>query len=170
MPIPSMEKLHAFAKQGNLVFVTNYFPRFRIKPKALGTFSHHVLLRLGFKHTAISFIFVSDSKIKRLNREYLGHDWATDVLAFPYGNSSRGAKRVNHGRSFLGEIIISPMRARLSSKRFDSLFQKEFARYMCHGILHLKGYSDHSVRARAVMEKVEDQLLKTFASKVKRLV
>ncbi|MBI4358847.1 MAG: rRNA maturation RNase YbeY [Candidatus Omnitrophica bacterium] len=164
-----MEKRYTSARKGNHVFIRNCSSRFRINPEAVGRFVHGVLKILRLKHTAISFVFVSDTEIQRINRRHLGHDWATDVLAFPYGDSI-GASKVNHGRSFLGEIIVSPRQAKLYSEKFHLSFHEEFARYLCHGILHLKGYSDQSVRAKAIMGKAEDHLLKTFAPEIKHLI
>ena len=67
--------------------------------------------------------------------------------------------------SFLGEVIISPKRAKIYSERFGIPYEEELVRYVCHGILHLKGYSDHSKKVRQIMERKENSLIRS----VKRL-
>ena len=156
-------------KHTNAVVVTNFLREFRIHPKRLSDLVHAILKKLGYRDTSLHLIFVSDAVIKRLNQRYLNHSWATDVLAFPFSNCM-GAPEAVCTRSFLGEVVISPTRARVNSKRFQVLFVDELARYICHGILHLKGYSDHSHRAQAAMRRAEEELLKPLHSVIKALV
>ena len=156
-------------KYGNIVVVTNFRSGFKIHLKKLGSFTHTVLKNLKFKQIVLSLIFVSDSAIKRLNQKYLNHSWVTDVLAFPFSGTI-GEKLALKNRSFLGEIIISPKRAKVYAKRFHIPFQEELVRYVCHGILHLQGYSDHSHHAKIKMRRTEDKLLKLSAAKDKGIV
>jgi len=157
------------ARYGNIVVATNFRSGLKIHLKKLSSFTHTVLKNLTFRRTALSLVFVSDSVIKRLNRKYLNHSWVTDVLAFPFLNII-GEKFALKNHSFLGEVVVSPKRAEVYAKRFRVPFQEELARYVCHGILHLQGYSDHSQRAKIRMRRAEDKLLKLFVSKNKRIV
>ena len=151
------------------VAIKNETPRFKIHPRKFTSFIKAILAALGYRNTFLSVVFVSSRSIKRLNRKYLNHSWATDVLAFPFENS-KGVKNGVRERSFLGEVIISPEQARSNAKRFGVSFVEELARYVCHGILHLKGYSDRSVRLRNKMRRAEDKLLKLLHSKVEGIV
>ncbi len=95
----------------------------------------------------LSIALVGQEKIKELNKRYRGENRATDVLAFP-GNG-------------LGEIVICLKEVKKNAKRFNSVFEKELARVLIHGILHLSGY-DHEKReieARKMMKKEKDYLL-----------
>ena len=116
--------------------------------KRLKRFAEGILKKLRYRRTILSLVFVSDAKIKRLNQKHLRHSYATDVLAFPMSGH------------FLGEVIISPRRARVQAKIFKATAREELLRYVCHGILHLAGYSDKSERQRKKMRWAENRLLK----------
>jgi probable rRNA maturation factor len=86
----------------------------------------------------VSIVFVSDRMIKKLNRQFRGKDFATDVLSFP-----------NHAEPFesqndraLGEIVISVDRAAAQAKENGLSFSNEIEQLILHGLLHLCGY-DH---------------------------
>ena len=127
-----------------------------ISPKKLKHFTETILKKLRYRNTVLSLVFVSDAKIKRLNQKHLRHSYATDVLAFPFSSSK------NHSKQpfFLGEVIISPKRARVQARIFKATFREELLRYVCHGILHLAGYLDKSRSAQRKMRTAENKLLK----------
>ena len=142
------------SQKANSVTIANTDPRFKFRAKKLTQLVHSVLKKIGYRGVALSLVFVTDSEIKRLNKRHLNHSWVTDVLAFPFFNP---AKIKN---SFLGEVIISPKRAKIYSERFGIPYEEELVRYVCHGILHLKGYSDYSKKARQIMEWKENELIR----------
>jgi probable rRNA maturation factor len=72
-----------------------------------------------------------DSELRRLNRDFLGHDYATDVLSFPSGEKAR-----------LGDLAISIQRARAQAGEFGHSVEQEIGVLMLHGLLHLLGM-DH---------------------------
>jgi probable rRNA maturation factor len=74
-----------------------------------------------------------DTELRRLNRDFLGHDYATDVLSFPSGESSP-----------IGDLAISIQRARAQARRFGHPVEQEIAVLMLHGVLHLLGM-DHEI-------------------------
>ena len=86
--------------------------------------------------------------MRRINREYLGHDYATDVITFDYG-----------------EIIICPALAKRNARRFGNSVEKELVLYVVHGILHLAGYDDHAPGDAKKMRKKEVDLLGLFPSR-----
>lgn len=132
----------------NIVLITSKVSRLPVAFERLKLFVHAVLKKLRYCNTTVGVVFVSDAKIKRLNQRHLRHSYATDVLAF----QGQG--------DYLGEVIISPQRARIQAKRFGASFEEELMRYVCHGILHLSGYADKTRREMNQMRKMEDQLLK----------
>jgi len=79
----------------------------------------------------LSIALVGRKEIRELNKKYLAKDRVTDVLAFP-GDKETG----------LGEIVICPEEVKKNAKRFKSVYRKELARVLIHGVLHLLGY-DH---------------------------
>lgn len=72
-----------------------------------------------------------DAELRRLNRDFLGHDYPTDVLSFPSGEEDR-----------LGDLAISIQRARAQSRQFGHHVEQEIGVLMLHGVLHLLGL-DH---------------------------
>ena len=140
-------------RQEPSVLIADQTKRLKFRRQALQKFVLDVLKKLRHKKTAVSVVFVSDSKIKQLNKKHLRHSYATDVLAFPMGGH------------FLGEVVISPERARVQAKEFGATFHEELMRYVCHGILHLSGYSDKTARQKARMRRMENQLLKLLPKK-----
>jgi len=114
--------------------------------------------------------------MKQLNERYLNHPWPTDVLAFPFDvqdrvhRSSAWSRPAQSKLTWLGEIIISTERARVHAKRFHAPLNEELVRYVCHGILHLSGYSDHTRRDRLKMRQAEERLLRFVRTEVKQVV
>ena len=157
------------SKYGNTVAITNFHSGFQIRLKQLSALALTILKNNKLKQTALSLVFVSDSAIKHLNKRYLSHSWVTDVLAFPFSNSV-GEKFAAQNCSFLGEVIISPKRAKVYAKKLNVSFEEELVRYICHGLLHLEGYSDKSHAGKIKMRQTENRLLKPVARKLKGII
>jgi probable rRNA maturation factor len=115
------------------------------------------------KGASVSIAFVTRGAIRRLNRRYLRHDYATDVLAFPSG------PEVGPGSGLLGEVVISPEVASAQARRRKIPVEEELLRYVAHGLLHLLGYDDHGRRDRARMwNRQERELARLGDSRRKR--
>ena len=97
----------------------------------------------------ISYIFCSDEKILEINKEYLNHDYYTDIITFDY--SENGV--------ISGDIFISVDTVLTNAEKFGESFNNEFYRVVIHGILHLCEIDDKALGARTVMEKNEDEAL-----------
>ena len=112
-----------------------------------------VVKRIGFEERRklgeICFIFVSETEIIRVNREFLKHDYATDVITFSN----------NLKLSVGGDIFISPERVFINAVTYESDNYMEIFRVMIHGILHLVGYGDSTLEEKGVMRKREDYYL-----------
>ena len=93
-----------------------------------------------------------------LNRKYRGKKYSTDVLAFPM----REGHKVKGEKMFLGDIAISLDTARKNARVYQESFQRELARYLIHGLLHLSGKRDGTPRAFAAMKREEEKLLRQF--------
>lgn len=114
---------------------------------------------LSLKVGEFSISLVDDETIHRLNRDYLNHDYATDILTFNYKESDTA--------EIEGEIIISYETAELNAKKFNVSASEEIFRLLIHGILHLTGFDDKTAGEKSKMKKKEDQLLKLVAEKLK---
>jgi probable rRNA maturation factor len=112
------------------------------------------LLRLfvaeGIHRGEISVAFVSDPEIHRLNRQYLDHDYATDVLSFALEHD---------GDRIVGEVIVSVDMARTRCQEFGWTARHELTLYVIHGALHLVGYRDKSVADQQRMRGRESHYL-----------
>lgn len=95
---------------------------------------------------------MDDRKIRTVNRRYLKHDYATDVLTFDLcTKKKRGVVE--------GEIVISAQTAKRNAAEYGTNVKNEIVLYMTHGVLHLLGYDDHSPSGIKKMRAKEKQLL-----------
>lgn len=97
----------------------------------------------------LSFVFCSDEHLRKINIEYLSHDYYTDVITFPLASPP-----LIHG-----DIMISIDRVRENAQTLDQPFELELYRVMIHGVLHLCGYDDQTPAAKALMRQKEDEKL-----------
>jgi probable rRNA maturation factor len=106
--------------------------------------------REGFSIRTLNFIFTSDKVLLGVNRQYLHHDFLTDIITFDNSDF--------HGE-IEGDIFISIPRVKDNATQFRSSFKKELARVLVHGLLHLIGYSDKTPRKKKEMSEKEDLYL-----------
>ncbi len=98
---------------------------------------------------AIAIVFVSDDYLLSVNRDFLNHDYYTDVLTFDYS----GFKTVN------GDILVSIERVKDNAIKYNVEFNRELDRVILHGMLHLLGYDDSSAESMQMMRRIEDTYL-----------
>ena len=103
----------------------------------------------GKKTGDISYIFCSDEKILEVNRQYLRHDYYTDIITFDYTSKNK----------ISGDLFISLDTVRTNSEKFSTPYNEELHRTIIHGILHLCGINDKGPGERAVMEEHENRAL-----------
>lgn len=101
----------------------------------------------------ISLAIVDDATIHDLNRRYLNHDYATDVLSFVLDRE---------GGSLEGEVITSAETATSSAAEFGWSAADELLLYVIHGTLHLVGYLDETPGEKAEMRSRERECLARF--------
>ena len=104
---------------------------------------------------AINFIFCDDDYILAVNRQYLKHDYYTDVITFDYCE----------GDVLSGDVFISLDTVKSNSEMFSTFFENEFCRVICHSVLHLIGFKDKTDVDSKEMRKNENiclDLLKTL--------
>lgn len=94
----------------------------------------------------ITVIFCSDEYLLEMNKEYLNHDYYTDIITFDYVE----------GNVISGDLFISVDRVRDNALQFDSTLLKELYRVVFHGTLHLVGYKDKTEDEKVVMRSKED--------------
>ena len=107
---------------------------------------------LGLDAFDLSIQLVEDTTMARLNQQFLQHHGSTDVITFDYAES--GARNLH------GEIVICLADAVAQAREFQTTWQSELARYLVHGVLHLRGYDDLSPATRRKMKREENRLVR----------
>ena len=116
-----------------MIEVVNRQRRFKVDTESWITFATKALAAIGNGESSATIAFVSDQRIRELNRQFRGIDKATDVLSFPADGPDE---------SYLGDIAISAETAAAQAKENGLSFDGEIAQLILHGLLHLSGY-DH---------------------------
>ncbi len=98
----------------------------------------------------ISYLFCNDEKILEINRQYLSHDFYTDIITFDY----------SEGNKISGDIFISLDTVRSNSQKYQTDFIEELHRVIIHGILHLCGIDDKTEADAKKMRQAENNALK----------
>lgn len=106
-------------------------------------------LRLG----DIAYIFCSDEEILKVNRQYLQHDYYTDIITFDY----------TEGKRIGGDLFISLDTVWSNAEQFGQTYERELHRVIIHGILHLCGINDKGPGEREIMEAAENKALELLA-------
>lgn len=143
------------------ILITNRQKKVRLSPQKIRGWAKKILKAVGWKKACLSFAFVNDSEIRRYHRRYLCINRATDVLAF--GQTQRPSPP--SPTPFLGDIVISVETARREAPRYGHRWDEELLLYICHGVLHLKGYRDGTPRQKAAMERKQKEILKKVRGK-----
>ena len=106
----------------------------------------------GFAIGNINYIFCSDERELAVNREFLGHDYYTDVITFDYSTPT----------TLNGDIFISLDTVRSNAEMVGTTFDQELLRILIHGILHLTGQGDKTPDSKAQMTAKEEQALAKY--------
>lgn len=110
---------------------------------------HKVISKEGYISGDLNFILTVDEKLLVLNKNFLGRDYLTDVITFEY----------NEGKTISGDIFISIETVKINSKNYKVSYNEEIIRVMVHGVLHLCGYNDKTVKQKAKMREMENYWL-----------
>ena len=98
----------------------------------------------------VGYLFCDDEKILEVNREFLDHDYYTDIITFDY----------DEGDTINGDIVISLDTVRSNAQQLGKDYDDELHRVIIHGILHLCGQNDKGPGEREQMEAAENRALK----------
>lgn len=120
-----------------------------IKKRATNAWIKAVAASYGRKVGEIGYLFVNDEKILEVNREYLNHDYYTDIITFDYDEAD----------TISGDLVISLDTVRSNAELFGKTYEEELYRVIIHGILHLCGINDKGPGEREMMEAAENKAL-----------
>ena len=113
---------------------------------------HLVAADYGLKVADISDIFCDDEKILEVNRQFLQHDYSTDIITFSYSTE----------HFISGDLFISLDTVRSNAELVGATYEEELHRVIIHGILHLCGLNDKGPGEREQMEAAENKALKSY--------
>ena len=125
-----------------------------IKKRATTAWIKAVASTYGKKVGEVGYLFVNDEKILEVNREYLSHDYYTDIITFDY----------SEGDTINGDLVISLDTVRTNADLFGKAYEEELHRVIINGILHLCGINDKAPGEREIMEEAENKALGMLAS------
>ena len=120
-----------------------HLPDKELRSVVTGTFAGE-----NIKNANINVILVDDEQILELNKQYLNHDFTTDVITFDFDEDS-----------IAGEIYISVDTADRQAKEYGVSLKNELKRLSIHGVLHLIGYDDDTDEKREIMHQLENKYL-----------
>jgi probable rRNA maturation factor len=145
MPGDTNKKIHFFSQSLNISLKDR---------KKFKSFVDYILKNEGKSLNLINFIFCTDEELRKLNNDFLKHDYYTDILTFDLSENKKDVT---------ADIFISIDRTRDNAKSFSVSFSQELHRVMIHGVLHLCGYKDKkSSDIKKIRAKENWYLLKYF--------
>ncbi len=121
----------------------------KIRKRDTTAWIRRVAATYGRKIGEVGYLFCDDEKILEVNREYLQHDYYTDIITFDY----------NEGKQINGDLVISLDTVKSNAQLFNKPYEEELYRVIIHGILHLCGINDKGPGEREIMEAAENAAL-----------
>lgn len=121
-----------------------------IKKQKLSSWINNVIEKHHKRTGEISYLFCDDEKMLEANRDFLQHDFYTDIITFDYSEEE----------TISGDILISLDTVMTNSNTYGTTFEEELHRVIIHGILHLCGLSDLTPEEEKVMRDAENDALK----------
>lgn len=121
----------------------------KIKKRETSAWIKKVAASYGKKVGELGYLFVDDEKILEVNKEYLNHDYYTDIITFDYCEDD----------VISGDMVISLDTVRTNAEQFDKTYEEELYRVIIHGVLHLCGINDKGPGEREIMEAAENKAL-----------
>ena len=120
-----------------------------IKRRETTAWIRKVAASYGRRVGEVGYLFCDDEKILEVNREYLHHDYYTDVITFDYDEDD----------TISGDLVISLDTVKSNAALFHKDYDEELHRVIIHGILHLCGINDKGPGEREIMEAAENKAL-----------
>jgi len=135
---------------------------FKLKsPTSLKKFVVDIFLKTTKKKLSLSVVFCCDDYLLNINKQFLNHDYYTDIITFPLEETEATS---------LAEIYISLERVWDNAKKQKVTFDDELHRVLFHGVLHLTGLKDKTKEQKAAMTVAEDKWLKAYAKYLKSML
>ena len=127
-----------------------------IKKRETTAWVRAVAATYGKKVGDVSYIFCNDKRILEVNREFLQHDYYTDIITFDYCEDELLMGRPD---TISGDLFISLDTVRSNAEQQGTAYEEELHRVIIHGVLHLLGIDDKGPGEREKMEAAENKAL-----------
>lgn len=124
-------------------------------PHSVENWLENIIIDERKKPGPVSYILCSDEYLLKINRQYLAHDYFTDIITFDYVK----------GKMISGDIFVSLPRISDNAVDHNNSFESELLRVFAHGILHLCGYGDKLDAEQAIMTEKEDHYVDLYYQK-----
>jgi rRNA maturation RNase YbeY len=121
-----------------------------IDTRRLERLARHVFTSEGVAWRSLGIVLTGHARVRELNKEFLNHDYNTDVLSFLIEENGEGIE---------GEVYVDVETAAERHVEFGMTLQGEIERYVVHGVLHLAGHDDRGREARLRMQQLESTYL-----------
>lgn len=133
--------------------ITNAHASRALDPVTLEALVRRAVEAEMFSVRSLGIVLADRATVHRLNREFLEHDYPTDVLSFSLDETAATNRLID------GEVYVDLDTAAERAPEFSVSFETEAQRYVLHGVLHLMGYDDATDADRAAMRALEDEYL-----------
>ncbi len=132
-----------------IIYQSEDIPFPKIKRRDTSNWIKSVASSYNRKAGDIAYIFCSDEKILEINKQYLNHDYYTDIITFDYSENN----------TISGDLFISLDTVKSNAEKFGTSYEEELYRVIIHGILHLCGFKDKSPKEEKLMREKEKEAL-----------
>ena len=140
-----------------MILLSTNHPRLRFPSKEVFRALKIVYKKEGKEIPTLTVICTHNRFIRKINKEFLTHDYITDIIAFPLGNDG-GVE---------AEIYVNLDAARNQAKKYNVTYTQEARRLLIHGALHLLGYDDKTQRQKIKMNAREEFYLALMSRKAR---
>ncbi len=106
-------------------------------------------------YETVELVYVDEGEINRINKEYLDHDYVTDIITFRLDDAVENS-------AIEGTIYCCAQRISEQASEFNQTMKDEFLRVMIHGLIHLLGYNDQTEEEKKEMTRLEDHFLNVY--------
>jgi probable rRNA maturation factor len=120
-----------------------------INKKAVHKLISSLMKEFRLSISSLTISFINSIELRKINKDYLNHDYETDVITFNYSLKQNNID---------GEILISFEEAKRNAKKYNVTYGIELSRLVIHGMLHLLNFDDKDKKSKNIMRKRENQL------------
>jgi len=141
------------------IHIHNVQKRISAPPDLFRKQIHQMLKSQGVLKADLSVVITTDRGIRAINKKFLDHDYATDVVTFDLSAGEMSRQKRARIKEIEGEVYVSAVTAARQARVYGLLPHDELLLYITHGILHLLGYDDHTTPDRKTMRRKEKEIL-----------